>query len=363
MATTTFYSWTTPDNSGLVKNGAQDIRTLGSSVDTSLWNVGYGQAGKNKIINGDFSINQRNFSSETLSQYCFDRWSFAQAGATLTCSAQTFTLGAAPVAGYEGKNFVRLAVTTGSDFARMSQLIESVRTFANQTITVSFYAKGTNPTTDGNLKVYLQQNFGTGGSPSATVTVTEQTFVLTGSWVRYSFQFTVPSIAGKTLGTANNDYLAVIIGQGSSVSADAWTLDLWGVQAEYGSKATPFQTATGTIQGELAACQRYYAKTYPTGTAPATVTNNGVLTYKTGFTDSFHTFNSWRPPVEMRTNPTVTLYSPYSGTSGKISYATTDVNGTATGYIASSGISPFVNNVSIASGNLLVVHLVAEAEL
>jgi hypothetical protein len=223
-----------------------------------LWNVGYGQAGKNKIINGDFSINQRNFVSETLSQYCFDRWSFAQAGATLTCSAQTFALGTAPVAGYESKNFVRLAVTTGSDFARMSQLIESVRTFANQTITVSFYAKGTNPATDGNLKVYLQQNFGTGGSPSATVTITEQTFVLTGSWVRYSFQFTVPSIAGKTLGTANNDYLSVIIGQGSSVSADAWTLDLWGVQAEYGSTATPFQTATGTIQGELASAQRYY---------------------------------------------------------------------------------------------------------
>ena len=36
MATTTNYSWTTPDDTDLVKDGAAAIRTLGSSVDTSV---------------------------------------------------------------------------------------------------------------------------------------------------------------------------------------------------------------------------------------------------------------------------------------------------------------------------------------
>jgi hypothetical protein len=36
MATTTNYSWVTPDDTSLVKDGAAAIRTLGSSVDTSV---------------------------------------------------------------------------------------------------------------------------------------------------------------------------------------------------------------------------------------------------------------------------------------------------------------------------------------
>lgn len=36
MATTTNYGWTTPDDTALVKDGASAIRTLGSSIDTTL---------------------------------------------------------------------------------------------------------------------------------------------------------------------------------------------------------------------------------------------------------------------------------------------------------------------------------------
>ena len=39
MATTTNYSWTTPDDTGLVKDGAAAIRSLGTSIDTTTKNL------------------------------------------------------------------------------------------------------------------------------------------------------------------------------------------------------------------------------------------------------------------------------------------------------------------------------------
>jgi hypothetical protein len=292
-----------------------------SSAATGLsWQGNYA-AGKNKIINGDFGINQRNFTSISSISYGFDRWLYAPSGATATYTSQTFTLGTAPVAGYEGKNFARLTVTTGNDFARLTQLIESVRTFAGQTATLSFWAKGTNPTTAGNLKAYLTQYFGTGGSPSANVDVTEQTFVLTANWTRYSFTFSVPSISGKTIGTDNNDYLAVNLGQGTSASSDAWTLDLWGVQLEAGSVATGFQTATGTIQGELAACQRYYQKSYAAATVPGSSFPGGysVTIVENNIPDNNY-FHYQPLIVQTRAEPTITIYSG-SGATNKVSTA------------------------------------------
>lgn len=42
MATTTNYSWVTPDDSDPFKQGASAIRTLGSSVDTTVYGLGQG---------------------------------------------------------------------------------------------------------------------------------------------------------------------------------------------------------------------------------------------------------------------------------------------------------------------------------
>jgi hypothetical protein len=289
-------------------------------------------AGKNKIINGDFAINQRAFTTDSVGGYNFDRFITAFSGGAGTVTAQTFTLGTAPVAGYEGKNFLRVAASSGNDYFRTVQPIESVRTFAGQTATLSFWAKGTNPSTLGYLNVALQQNFGTGGSPSATVTSAEQNLILTANWTRYSFTFNVPSIAGKTIGTSGGDKLDVMIGQISSTSTDSWTLDLWGVQFEAGSVATPFQTATGTIASELTACKRYFRKSYNITVAPGTAAAAGYQ-YSTLLSVPNNSIYSGHLIEGMRTAPTVTIYG-YNGTAGVVSEASTGADKAANTGIA-----------------------------
>jgi hypothetical protein len=259
-----------------------------SSTSTGLRYTANFAAGKNKIINGDFNVNQRAFTSTTTTAtYGFDRWRYTYSGGTTTYSAETFTLGTAPVAGYESKNFARLVTTSqsaASDNALLGQRIESVRTLANQTATFSFWAKAASGTPK--VNVNFSQYFGSGGSPSASVTNLGTAQTISTSWARYSFTVTLASISGKTLGTNNDDFLNAVIyvsdggNVGTGVGAQNNTFDIWGVQVEAGSVATAFQTATGTLQGELAACQRYYwrsggntnSQVYGIGIATATTT-------------------------------------------------------------------------------------------
>jgi hypothetical protein len=247
-------------------NGEQIVAD--SSTSTGLRYQGNFAAGKNKIINGDFNINQRAFTSNTVDgSFNFDRWYQGNTGGTLTITPQTFTPGTAPVGGYEGKNYIQCvsASQTGTTYATLQHKIESVRTFAGQTVTLSFWAKATS----GTPKVAFEwnQSFGTGGSPSGAVYGGRSNVTLSTSWARYSITTTIDSLTGKTIGTNNDDCLRLIIWLSASsewnpntgsIGPQNNTFQLWGIQLEAGSVATAFQTSTGTIQGELAACQRYF---------------------------------------------------------------------------------------------------------
>lgn len=317
MALSPNYSWSEPDNSSLVKNGAADIRTLGDAIDTSVWNVGYGQAGKNKIINGDFRINQRAFTTTTTSgAYGFDRFPWTGAGSgTQSYSAQTFTAGTAPVAGYEAANFAR--ITTSSQNATDSRVdfdttIEDVRSFAGQTTTLSFWAKAATGTPK--VAVEVTQSFGTGGSPSAFGTNYIGQITLSTSWARYSITVAVPSLSGKTVGTTTPGFLGVNlwVSAGStynartgSLGAQNNTFDFWGMQWEYGSKATPFQTASGgSPQAELAMCQRYYYRV---------TADRAFSVLASGFASSTTVARLTAPfPVTMRVQPTAVEWTTLS---------------------------------------------------
>jgi hypothetical protein len=283
---------------------------VGGSVPTSLQFT----AGKNALINADFRFNQRNFTSNTANaSYNFDRWLQQNSGGSFTVTPQTFTAGAAPVAGYEGINFVRGITATQSaagDYAIISQRIEDVRTDSGTTVAISFWAKANTGTPK--IGVELVQNFGSGGSPSSAVSTPFGAVTLSTSWARYTVTGSIPSISGKTIGTtANTSYLelnlwtsagATNATKASSIGIQNFTADVWGVQLEQGSTATSFQTATGTIQGELAACQRYYWRTTP-GTNPGGLGSFG--TAKSTTAANFQIQN----PVVMRITPTSVDYA------------------------------------------------------
>jgi hypothetical protein len=344
---------------------AADVNDTNGTLNLLGASVAYA-AGKNKIINGDFEVWQRgtSFTVPASLTYTSDRFLANRngTGATVTVSRQTFTPGAAPVSGYEGEFFFRynqsVAGTTAS-FSNFSTRVEDVRTLAGQTATLSFWAKADSSRS---IPVGIGQNFGSGGSGGVYPATTSVS--MTTAWQRFTVTVAVPSVSGKTIGTGS--YVDVYWEMPLNATS---TIDIWGVQLESGSTATAFQTATGTIQGELAACQRYYTKSYDIGTAPATnSTVQGLIFAITGNVLVNAYFAATRFPVSMRVAPTVTVYSFTSSSTSRVS----DIFGTD--LAASSGVptSPSNNGFSVvnSSGGTItaglggfIFHYQASAEL
>jgi hypothetical protein len=211
----------------------------------------------NAIINGGFDIWQRgtSFTNPASNSYTADRFqiNYDGVGATRNYTRESFTPGEAPQVGYEGEFFFRYARTVAGSGATVDFIrhkAENVRTFANTTATLSFWAKAGSGTPTLNIK--LRQNFGSGGSTSVDI---DSSVTLSTSWQRFSVTVNVPSISGKTV--AFNSGLDTIFAPPLNTIQ---TIDIWGVQLEAGSTATPFRRNANSLQGELAACQRYYQR-------------------------------------------------------------------------------------------------------
>lgn len=288
-------------------------------------------AGKNKIINSDFSVWQRGTSSFSAPGYTADRWRYTAGNGGIGISQQTFTPGAAPVSGYEGKFFLRSvgSVASTSGTPTLEQRIEDVQTYAGQTVTVSFWAKSSASTIPSSI--VLTQNFGSGGSTAVDTTVVSSPSYTT-SWVRYSYTVAVPSISGKTVGTSS--YLSLVF---NFPLNQTWTsFDIWGVQVEAGSVATPFQTATGTIQGELAACQRYYQ---------VLANGNSQVIANAGYYSSSLALGAINLGVTMRSTPSLSV------TSGTNYYA-----------IVANSVNDFLNSFIIDTSTNISINLFNSSE-
>jgi hypothetical protein len=235
-------------------------------------------AGKNRLINADFFVNQRQFTSITTSGvYCYDRWQTQVNGdGTVTFTPQVFTANELTVSGYgQANNYLRIQTsgqTNSTSRASFQQNIESVTTLAGTTVTFSFWARAATGTPS--VALELRQNFA--GSPTQDYPLGKVT--ISNSWVRYSLTTTLNNLSGKTYASTGFVTAGLWFSAGadfatraSSVGIQNNTFDVWGLQLEAGNVATPFTTASGNIAGELALCQRYYENNYSGGLAPGGV--------------------------------------------------------------------------------------------
>ena len=263
-------------------------------------------AGRNFVHNGTFAVQQRGAGPWTANgSYTADRWKIFVSASTLSVSIATGNDTARNQIGDEAVAWLLGGAVTGTagagDYAIVQQLIENVRRLAGKSVTVSFWAAASSGSPK--LGVSLDQNFGTGGSPSAVVNGNGQSVTLSSStYARYSLTFSVPSISGKTLGTDGNDHTALTLWysagsifntRSGNVGVQTATIYLWGVQLEIGSVATPLAKRDPT--DELALCQRFYQ----VGTMFGSGYQNAGQNFQLGS----------NLPVQMRVAPTVTLGS------------------------------------------------------
>jgi hypothetical protein len=224
---------------------------------------------ENRIINGAFDFWQRGTSSTADGYGAADRWRQYAGGGTVTQSRQSHTVG--DKFGSSTPQFYLRQTASGQSatghIAAIAQLVEGVRSYAGETITVLGWVRRSSGS--GNMVVEAEQSFGTGGSPSSAVNaISPTTITLTSSWAPFAAVLTVPSITGKTLGTNGNDFLQIAFWTSAGSDFNARTnslglqtigVDLWGVHIKVGTHTTAATTLykQPELGPELARCQRY----------------------------------------------------------------------------------------------------------
>ncbi len=115
-----------------------------------------------------------------------------------------FALGAAPLTGdVTPVQYVRYQCTNpgaGETYKSFQfPITQKVKNLSNQAMTFVMWAAVT--ATPVNLTLYVRQYFGSGTAASAEVRSAVGTLALTTSWQKFTISLTIPSVAGKSIGT------------------------------------------------------------------------------------------------------------------------------------------------------------------
>jgi hypothetical protein len=287
---------------GYIKPPANQYIYSSSTVDGARIMTAASEYGfRNKIINGGFDIWQRGTSFTSDAIYTADRWISSMQTGNATMSQISSGL---PTGFRYGMKVQRNAASTSTNLVSISQSIETINSIPlqGQTLTLSFWAKKGANFSDAAGQIFVRMYSGTGTDQNAAsyggwTSYSEwhnaSAVTPTTSWVRYSVTGTVPSNAtqvGIRLGFA---------GVGTAGADDSFSIA--GVQLEISSVPTLFSRAGGDIQGELAACQRYYWR----------IQNLGVYTHM-GFGAATNAASAGifiKTPVTMRTTPSSLEFS------------------------------------------------------
>ena len=283
-----------------------------SSTSTGLRYQGSQAAAKNTIINGNFDFFQRGSFSGGSAGYALDRWRIDTSGATVTQQTTGVPVGA--------RYCMRVAFTSTGTYADTFQYLETstVAQLWGQTATLSFKARR-NSSFSTTLVGYVQKSATVDAGSGATwttissVTITNAnlpTATTATDWFSASVTAAIPND-----GTANS--IRIIFSPGAVQNSPAY-YEVAQAQFELGSVATAFTRAGGTIQGELAACQRYYRR-LNAGTAYGTFKGVGVCTSTTK-AELVVSLD-----IELRTNPSFASSGSFQVVNGGASTSTTSL--------------------------------------
>ena len=344
---------------------------------------------RNLIINGDMQIAQRGTSAtgkNTGGYYTVDRFGFFPSGLGTWTNTQSTDIptGQGFTHSFKLECTVAAASLVAAAAGTIQQRIEGQNcqylnygTASAKTTTLSFWVKSNKTGT---------YNFNLKKDDDNRRIVKQYTISAANTWEKKTI-----TIAGDTTGAINNDngiglQLTFWLGGGSDYTSGSvpsgWSaasttdyapnqvnladstsnyINITGVQLEVGDTATPF--AHRPYDMELARCQRYYEKSYNTGTVPGTVTHIGAGSSRAAKVSTIVNDAAERFRVSKRTDPTVTWYSPVTGASGVISAGNIERTVSGTQFQSENATGNPILTVAPADGDQLYSHYTADSEL
>ena len=283
-------------------------------------------AGRNRIINGDMRIDQRNAGASvtpTDGQYTLDRWN---AGLTQASKFSVQQSSVAPTGFTKSLLVTSLSAysVASGDLFRVSQYIEGFNTSdlgwgtaGAKSVTLSFWVRSslTGTFSGALLNSAIDRSYPFTYTISSADTWEQKSVTIagdtSGSWlttngigVRVGFSLGAGATFSGTAGAWAGATYTAATGATSVVGTSGATFYITGVQLEEGSVATPFCPAGGGSYGaELALCQRYYWKQTKGDTGSQTPIGTGWMRNAT------LAITCVRHPVPMRATPSFTSAS------------------------------------------------------